>query len=55
MMTKEATAEDELEWIRQQEEDGSDEFGTDSSDEPKPPKKVTYRERRELELKAERE
>jgi len=45
----------EIEWMRQQgEEESGAEFSADSSDETKP-KLMTYREMRELELKAERE
>jgi len=46
-------SDDDLEWAREHE--FGDDFGDDSSNEPKPPRKMTYRERRELELKAERE
>jgi hypothetical protein len=45
-------SDDELEWMRQQEEQEFNSSG--SSGEPKP-KKLTYREQRELELKRERE
>jgi hypothetical protein len=47
-------SEDESEWMREQQEaDFDDAFDDESIDEKPKPKKMTYRENRELELKAE--